>query len=40
MGWLYAHWSVTTLITPKALISHETKETGGGGRAGQLNTDP
>ena len=40
MGWLHADWSVTSLITPKALISHETKEGVGGGRTGQLNTDP
>ena len=35
MGWLYADWSVTALITPKALISQETKEKGAG--AGQDN---
>ena len=28
------------LITPKALISHETKEGVGGGRTEQINTDP
>lgn len=28
MGWLYADWSVGSLITPKALILQEAKEKG------------
>lgn len=38
MGWLYADWSVMALITPKALISQETKEKGA--EAGQGNLIP